>query len=419
MDRSDVVAELEKLARDRDSRDELAELRNRFTIPDGVSYLDGNSLGPPCRTTSAALTELVDRQWAPALIEAWERHDWWSAPRRVGDRIGRVLGAAEGQVVVGESTSVQIFNALTTGCRLAAGREVVLVDADHFPTDLYLSRSVTRLLGLRPLRVPMGDAVGALDEHGDEVAVVFCSAVDFRTGELADIPGVTEAAHRRGALVLWDLSHAAGLVPLELDTWQVDLAVGCTYKFLNGGPGAPAFLYVSHRHQDSADPVLTGWHGHRAPFGMDPEYQPAEGIDRFRIGTPQVLSMLALEHALAVFDEVTTVRLWEKCGELADFFRHCFAQLCGDLDLTIVTPADPARRGGHITVHAPEAARRWKALAERGVLGDLRNPDMLRFGLSPLVVRFSDVARAVTELADISRTDAHLDDRFAGTGLMG
>ena len=172
--------------------------------------------------------------------------------------------------------------------------------------------------------------------------------------------------------------------------------MGCTYKFLNGGPGAPAFLYVSHRHQDSADPVLTGWHGHRAPFDMAAEYEPAEGVDRFRIGTPQVLSMLALEHALAVYDEVTTDRLWDKCGELADFFRHCFAQLCGDLDLTVVTPADPARRGGHIAVHAPEAARRWKALAERGVLADLRKPDVLRFGVNALYTSHHDVLTAAT-----------------------
>ena len=284
-------------ARALDAADPLARVRARFVLPDGVVYLDGNSLGALSAPVAGRLADVTGRQWGEHLVRAWNDDGWWAAPARIGDRIGALIGAAPGQTVAGDSTSVQLFNALTAAVRLQDGRGrdgVIVTDAGQFPTDGYVADSVGRLLGRKVVRTR--DPYAALRRGG--VAVLAWSTVDFRTGELWDMAGLTAAAHEAGAVVVWDLCHAVGALPLRLDADGVDLAVGCTYKYLSGGPGAPAFIYVAWRHQAGLDQPLTGWHGHRQPFEMEPGYRAADGIARARIGTPPMLSLLALDAEL-------------------------------------------------------------------------------------------------------------------------
>ena len=276
-------------------------VRDRFELPDGVIYLDGNSLGALPTGVPAALEDAVRRQWGTDLITSWNRNGWWELPGRLGDRIGRLVGAAPGQVMCGDSTSVQLFQALVALARLRPERRTLVTDDTGFPTDQYLAESVARLLGLRLLRV-RPDAVDTVVD--DDTALVALGGVDYRSGELWDAAALTRTVHESGALMLWDLAHVAGVAPFDLDGIGADAAVGCSYKYLNGGPGAPAWIYLPHRHQAAADLPLTGWHGHVRPFELADSYAPAPGIERARIGTPPVLSMLALDAALDVVDDV-------------------------------------------------------------------------------------------------------------------
>jgi kynureninase len=378
-----------------DADDPLAALRERFVLPDGVVYLDGNSLGALSHGVAERVQDVVTRQWGQHLVRAWNDDSWWTAPERVGDRVARLLGAAPGQVVVGDSTSVQFFQALTGAARLRPGRRVVLSDPGHFPTNRYLASSAATLLGLEVREVPPGELEGAL---GDDVAAISYGVVDFRTGELLDVAGLTAAAHAAGALTVWDVCHAVGALDLRLDADGVDLAVGCTYKYLGGGPGAPAFLYVARRHLQALDLPLTGWHGHADPFAMPGSFTAAPGITKGRIGTPPMLSLLALEAALEVWDDVSPADVRAKSMALGDFFLAC---LPDDEELGVVSPADARRRGSQVTLSHPQAHAVMAALIARGVIGDLRPPDRLRFGWNALYVRYADVlaaARALTEV---------------------
>ncbi|WP_235018223.1 kynureninase [Thermomonospora echinospora] len=392
-----------------DTVDELAPFRKEFNLPAGVVPLNGNSLGPLPAAVPGAVAEAV-RQWGERLTRAWNE-DWWHAPARVGDRIGRLIGAAPGQTMAGDSTSVQIFNAVVAAARLRPDRRVVVADAGNFPTDRYLTASAARLLGLEVVEVPMGDLPDAVDRHRDEVAVVFCPAADYRTGELWDVPAVTRVAHEAGAVALWDLSHGAGAVPLWVDDDGVDLAVGCTYKYLSGGPGSPAYGYVAARHQDRLDLPLTGWHGHARPFDMAGVFEPAPGVARARIGTPPVLSLLALEAALEPLERAGIEAVRAKTVRLGDFFLGCADRLLDGLGFEVVTPRDPRRRGGHLALRHPEAAAVMAALKDRGVLGDVRG-DLLRFCVNGLYVSFGDVHDAVTALREVAATDEYRSPRF-------
>jgi kynureninase len=389
-------------ARALDAVDELAPMRNRFALPEGVLYFDGNSLGALPAAVPDRMKRVVGGEWGTGLIRSWFEGGWWEAPLRVGELIAPILGCAPGQVVVGDSVSVQVFNTLTAAVRLNPGRPAVLVDADVFPTDLYMATSVARLLDVRLERVSMAELPAELDARGDDVAVALVSAVDFRSGELWDVGAVTRACHDAGALALWDLCHAAGAIPLDLDAHRVDLAVGCTYKYLSGGPGAPAFAYVANRHQEAIDLPLTGWHGHERPFDFAAAYVPDRGIARARIGTPHILSMSALEEALEVFRDAPIGVVRAKSLALGTFFLACLDALPPGLGLASITPRDERRRGSQVTVTHPRSEEVMRLLVERGVICDLRPPHLLRFGFNALYTSFEDVFAAVRALGDVA-----------------
>ncbi len=383
-----------------DAADPLAAVRDRFVL-DEVVYLDGNSLGALPAGVAARLAHVVEHEWGALRIRSWRESGWWTAPERIGDRIAPLVGAAPGQIVVGDSTSVNVFKAVVAAVRLAGEeRDEVLVDAATFPTDGYLARSAARLTG-RTVRAVAADEMAA--EIGPRTAVALVNHVDFRTGRLFDLPGITAAAHAAGSTVVWDLCHSAGALPVALDAHEVDFAVGCTYKYLNGGPGAPAYLYVRRDLQPRFDSPLPGWNSHTDPFGMTPEYAPADGAVRGRVGTPEILSLLALEESLAVWDQVTIADVRAKSLALTDFFLECVARLVPAGLAVSMTPAEHAARGSQVSLRCERADEVMAELMERGVVGDHRPPDVLRFGFTPLYTRFADALKAAAVLADVLR----------------
>lgn len=401
----ELAAFAEKAAK-LDALNPLAHTRDRFLIPPGTVYLDGNSLGALPAAVPAALDDAVRRQWGAGLISSWFGDGgWWEAPLRVGDRIGALLGAAPGQVVAGDSTSVQLFNTLTAAARLRGGRSILLTDPGNFPTDAYLTDSVAELLGLEVRRVPPPEAPAALAEYGEQVGVLSYPLVDYRTGELWDLPGLTRAAHEVGAVAVWDLCHGAGAMPVALDESGVDFAVGCTYKYLSGGPGSPAYAYIAARHHGAVRHPLTGWHGHADPFAMQDTYTPAEGIARARVGCPPMLSLLALEAALTAFDGVDLADVRAASLSLTGFFIECCDALLADRGFRAVTPREPERRGSQIALRHPDAVRLVPELALRSVVCDKREPDILRLGFNALYNTHADALAAVGALLELTAGD--------------
>ncbi|GAA2959385.1 kynureninase [Kitasatospora cinereorecta] len=395
------MSDLQERAKALDAADELAGLRDLFVLDDTV-YLDGNSLGALPRHVPARMQDVITREWGALRIRSWDESGWWTAPERIGDRIAPLVGAAAGQIVVGDSTSVNVFKAVVAASRLAAeGRDEILVDATTFPTDGYLAGSAARMTGRRIVPVAPADVPAAL---GPRTAVVLLNHVDYRTGRLHDLPGLTAAVRGAGAVSVWDLCHSAGALPVGLDAHGVDLAVGCTYKYLNGGPGSPAYLYVAERHQAGFDSPLPGWTSHADPFGMTPGYVPADGSVRGRVGTPDILSMLALEASLDVWEGVAVEAVRAKSLALTDFFLECVAAYVPEGRVTPVTPAAHAERGSQVSLrcgNADETEPVMRALIARGVVGDLRRPDVLRFGFTPLYVGFADAERAARVLGEV------------------
>ncbi|MFJ6555151.1 kynureninase [Streptomyces luteogriseus] len=401
------MSELAIAAQKLDAVDELAGKRAEFVLDTasdraadaaGVVYLDGNSLGALPAVVPGRVEDVVRRQWGELRIRSWEESGWWTAPERIGDRIAPLVGAAPGQVVVGDSTSVNVFKALVGAVRMAGeGRDELLVDATTFPTDGYIAESAARMTGCTLRPVAPADVPGAL---GERTAAVLLNHVDYRSGRLHDLPGLTAAAHEAGAIAVWDLCHSAGALPVGLDEHGVDLAVGCTYKYLNGGPGSPAYLYVRRDLQDRFDSPLPGWNSHAEPFGMRTGYEPAAGALRGRVGTPDILSMLALEAALEVWDGVPVEAVRAKSLALTDFFLECVAAYVPEGRVACVTPVAHEERGSQIALRCDDAGDVMKRLIERGVVGDFRAPDVLRFGFTPLYVGFADVERAARVLAE-------------------
>ncbi|TLS39844.1 kynureninase [Streptomyces montanus] len=379
-----------------DAADELAGLRAQFVLDD-VVYLDGNSLGALPRSVPGRVEDVVRRQWGSLRIRSWDESGWWTAPERIGDLIAPLVGAAAGQIVVGDSTSVNVFKALVGAVRMAGeGRDEILVDATTFPTDGYIAESAARMTGCALRAVAPGDVTSAL---GPRTAAVLLNHVDYRTGRLHDLPSLTAAIHAAGAVAVWDLCHSAGALPVGLDEHGVDLAVGCTYKYLNGGPGSPAYLYVRRDLQERFDSPLPGWNSHEDPFGMRPSYAPAPGALRGRVGTPDILSMLALEAALEVWEGVSIEAVRAKSLALTDFFLECVSAYVPEGRVEPLTPLAHAERGSQVALRCDDAGDVMKRLIERGVVGDFRHPDVLRFGFTPLYVGFGDVERAARALA--------------------
>ncbi|MFF5759780.1 kynureninase [Streptomyces longwoodensis] len=392
------MSDLARCAEKLDAADELAAKRAEFELDDTV-YLDGNSLGALPAAVPGRVEDVVRRQWGRLRIRSWDESGWWTAPERIGDRIAPLVGAAPGQIVVGDSTSVNVFKALVAAVRMAGpGRDEIVVDSSTFPTDGYIAESAARMTGCALRTVLPAELPGAL---GARTAAVLVNHVDYRTGRLHDVPSLTAAVHAAGALAVWDLCHSAGALPVGLDEHGVDLAVGCTYKYLNGGPGAPAYLYVRRELQDRFDSPLPGWNSHVNPFGMSPAYEPAPGALRGRVGTPDILSLLALEAALEVWEGVPVEAVRAKSLALTDFFLECVTAYVPPGAVECLTPLAHAERGSQVALRCADAGDVMERLIDRGVVGDFRHPDVLRFGFTPLYVGFADVERAARVLGEV------------------
>jgi len=371
-----------------DREDCLAAFRYRFDLPNDTIYLDGNSLGAMPRSTPARIDWVVRQEWRNDLNASWWKHNWLDLPRRIGDKIARILGADEGEVIVSDSTSLNLFKLLVGALQLMAGRGTILSDSSNFPGDLYVAQSAARAQN-RKLRIVAPARL--VDELDEDVAVVMFSQVDFRTGRLVELRPVAEQAHAVGALVLCDLSHSAGVMPLALGHDGIDLAVGCGYKFLNGGPGAPAFMYVANRLLHSIENPIWGWLGHAETFAFEAEYRPDSSIARFLVGCPPILSLIALEEGIDLLLEADLHAVRRKSVALTSRFIDLLRQEWGDDGPEILSPLDGRRRGSQVAIRHPLASRIVRALSENGVIAEFRAPDIIRFGFAPLYVCYADI----------------------------
>lgn len=391
-----------------DATDPLSDKRKEFSLPHNTIYLDGNSLGPLPNTVNQALTDVVQQQWGNDLISSWNKHGWIDLATRVGEKIAPLIGAAPGQVVSCDSISINLFKLLASALQLNPQRRVVLSQQDNFPTDLYMVQGLASLLGSERcelVSVYAEDLVASLDES---VAVLLLTHVNFRNGERHDMQALTKLAHDKGILVIWDLAHSAGAMPLELDEHQVDFAVGCGYKYLNGGPGSPAFLYVAERHQRAVDQPLKGWMGHRSPFDFSADYAGASGVSQFLAGTPNILSLVALDAALDVFANVDMQQIRDKSIALADLFIKQLKQSsCAD-EFKILSPLEHQHRGSQVALQHPSAYAITQALIAQNVIVDFRAPNVVRFGLTPLYTRYQDIWQSIQVLSEIMRNKRHL-----------
>ena len=396
-----------------DQTDDLAFCRERFVLEEGVVYLDGNSLGPLTSAAAEAVAKAVHEEWGQGLIRSWNDAGWMTLAERTGDKIARLLGAPPRSVICADSTSVNLYKALeatlSPSRATLADRTVVLLAEGDFPTDRYLAEAVAARHGASIRAVVADELIGALD---DRTAVVATSVVDYRTSQLVDVAALTAAAHRAGALTVFDLSHAAGVLDLALAHADVDVAVGCGYKFLNGGPGAPAFIYVAPRIVDLLQSPLPGWFGHAEPFAFEAGFRPVAGIGRFQVGTPPIMSLVALHAALSAFDGVSPAALRSKSVALTSSFVDRFAGELAPRSFTLESPVSADQRGSHIALGHPEGYAIVQALIARGVIGDFRPPNLLRFGFAPLYNSFTDVAALVDGLVDIVDSRAHDNPEF-------
>lgn len=377
---------------------DFAATKRLFHLPEGVVYLDGNSLGPMVKTVPDRVARVLTQEWGDLLITGWNKAGWMDQPTRVGDRIARLIGAAPGTVVMGDTLSIKVYQALASALEMNPKRRVILSDTGNFPSDLYIAEGLCRTLGgqYRLKTVAPEEVMSAID---DSVAVTLITEVDYRTGRRHEMTDITKRAHEMGALTVWDLAHSAGAFPVDLTATKADFAVGCTYKYLNSGPGGPAFIYVAPQHSETARPALSGWLGHVAPFAFDLDYRPGTGIERMRVGTPPVLQLAALEAALDVWDEVSLTDLRNQSLRLQDqFIKGVEARAPA---LTLATPRSHMMRGSQVSFRHPEGYAIMQNLIAEGVIGDFRSPDILRFGFTPLFIDEDDVARAVNVLTRI------------------
>ena len=376
--------------------------RTLFHLPEGIIYLDGNSLGPLPKAAAARVANAVTEEWGNMLITGWNKAGWMDQPARLGDRIGRLIGAAPATVVLGDTLSIKVYQALASALELRPDRRVILSDTGNFPSDLYMADGLVRTLGQGyELRTVAPEDVE--DAITPDLAVLMLTEVDYRTGRKHDMARLVAKAHAAGALVVWDLAHSAGAIPVDLTGANADFAVGCSYKYLNSGPGGPAFIYVAPRLADRVRPALSGWLGHESPFAFDLGYRPGQGIERMRVGTPPVLQMAAFEASMDIWDQVQMADVRARSIELTEAFIKGTEAACPTL--TLASPRDPAQRGSQVSFRHPQGYAIMQALIARGVIGDFRAPDTLRFGFTPLYTSMDDVTGAVAILKDIMEGD--------------
>ncbi len=399
-----------------DETDPLRSFRARFTLPEDMIYLDGNSLGALPVDTPARVADVIAQEWGRDLITSWNVNDWIGAPQRVGAKIARLIGARENEVIVADSTSANVFKLLVAGVRHQPDRRVILTETGNFPTDLYIAQGIADLLPNCTLRACDPDAL--IESIDDDTTVILLTHVHYKSGRKRDMAAITAAAHAKGALMLWDLSHSVGAVPVDLNGCGADLAIGCGYKYLNGGPGAPAFLFVAEALQVALHSPLTGWMGHAEPFAFGDDYCPAPGIDRFLCGTPPILGLVALESGVDLFLEAEPAAIAAKAESLSELFIAEVERRCTGHGLTLVTPRRFADRGSHVSFAHGDAYAVCQALIAHRVIGDFRAPDVVRFGFTPLYTSHAEVWRAAAILGEILATRAWDDDRYRTRGRV-
>lgn len=390
-----------ELATQLDQDDPLAKKRAEFLLPKDTIYLDGNSLGPLPIAAKERVEDVVSKQWGNDLISSWNQNNWIDLPTIVGDKIAPLIGAERGQVICCDSISINLFKLLAAALGLQSTRKVVLSQVDNFPTDLYATQGLSSLVGEKQCQLKLVEERSLVESLDRSVAVLLLTHVNFRNGEKHDMAQITKLAQDQGILVIWDLAHSAGAMPLHLDAHNVDFAVGCGYKYFNGGPGAPAFVYVAARHQPKVKQPLAGWMGDRAPFQFNPQYQPAPGINKFLSGTPNIISMAALDAALDVFKDVDLEAVWDKSTELSELFRQTVSKNKNLDGLSLISPIDTNQRGSQLAYSHPQAFAISQALIDHKVIVDFRAPNILRFGFTPLYTRFIDVFHATQILEQI------------------
>jgi kynureninase len=392
-----------------DQEDPLAFARARFTLPEDRIYLDGNSLGALPRSTPARVFAAVAGQWGDGLIGSWNSAGWMDLPARIGARIAPLIGAEADEVIAADSTSVNLYKLAAAAVALRPGRRVVVSEPGNFPTDLYVLQGLCSTLGLE-LRVTPPDQIPAALTQ--DVALLVLTQVHYKSGRMHDMAGLTAAAHAAGGLALWDLSHSAGAVPVDLNGCEADFAIGCGYKYLNGGPGAPGYMFAARRHHDAMAQPLSGWMGHAAPFAFGDDYAPASGMKRLLTGTPAVLGLVALEEGLKTFDGISMSDVRAKSMRLSEMFIALARDAMGEA-FALASPADPAARGSQVSLAHPHGYEIVQALIEAGVTGDFRAPDIMRFGFTPLYLAYADVFEAGRRLAEVMHTERWREPRFA------
>ncbi|GAB5378781.1 MAG: kynureninase [Aliiglaciecola sp.] len=403
---------LQQIACIADNVDPLASKRKLFDLPEGVIYLDGNSLGALPKICKQRAIEVINQQWGTDLISSWNTHNWIDLPHVVGEKIAPIIGAQAGQTMCCDSISVNLFKVLSGALKMQKNRSIVLSQSDNFPTDLYMVQGLTSLISEQHCKLKLVEEDDIAPSLNSEVAVLMLTHVNFRSGRIHDMKRLTQMAHEQGILVIWDLAHSAGAVELALDECEVDFAVGCTYKYLNGGPGAPGFIYVAKRHQRHFQQPLYGWMGHASPFAFDKHYQASPTISQNLTGTPAILSMSVLDAALSVFDNIEMRLIREKSIKLTEFFIQCLSELELNETLALSSPQDPTKRGSQISVAHKDAYAICQALIDEGVIADFRAPDILRFGFTPLYTRHIDVLNAAIRLGEIVNSRRYDQARF-------
>ncbi|WP_425483729.1 kynureninase [Alteromonas ponticola] len=409
---NEPIVPMQNTVQQLDDNDPLAHKRNAFVLPENMIYLDGNSLGALTRRSSERVQEVVRQQWGQDLIGGWNLHDWINLPQLTGEKIAPLLGAKSGQVIVCDSISVNLFKLLTTALSMQPGRVRVLSEQGNFPTDLYMVQGVQTLLGEQRCELRSVASEQLEQEFTEDVAVLLLTHVNFRSGHIHDMQRLTRLAHEKGILVIWDLAHSAGAVPLTLDLCKVDFAVGCGYKYLNGGPGAPAFIYAAEKHHSAVQQPLSGWMGHANPFAFTEDYQPALGIKQFLTGTPSILALAALDAALDVFADVDMHQLRDKSITMTEVFLALKDQHAELSELQLISPMDSQCRGSQLSFSHPQAYAICQALITKGVVPDFRAPDIIRFGFAPLYLSFANIQQAIEVLCSIMQEQSFLQSRF-------